>query len=111
MGKAVTEALSKLDIPFTWLKDSKSKRQFSDAEDSVKVITMHSSKGLEFRTVATCGVGSLGVDEERVEEQAKLLYVAMMRATENLLVTSSKASPFAVKLQDMLEKYRREAAA
>jgi superfamily I DNA/RNA helicase len=111
MGKAVTEALSRLDIPFTWLKDSRSKRQFSDAEDSVKVITMHSSKGLEFRTVATCGVGSLGIEEERVEKEAKLLYVAMTRATENLLVTSSKASPFAVKLQDMLEKYRREAAA
>jgi superfamily I DNA/RNA helicase len=46
-----------------------------------------------------------------VEEQAKLLYVAMTRATENLLVTSSKASPFAVKLQDMLERHKREVAA
>ncbi|MDH4072600.1 MAG: AAA family ATPase, partial [Gammaproteobacteria bacterium] len=105
MGKAVSEALTAAAIPFTWLKDSTSKRQFDNAEDSVKVITMHSSKGLEFTTVATCGVGSLGLDEDRVEEDAKLLYVAMTRATENLLVTSSRASPFSVKLQEMLEKH------
>ncbi len=111
MGKAVSDALSAAAIPFTWLKDSTSKRQFNNAEDSVKVITMHSSKGLEFATVATCGIGSLGVDSERVEEDAKLLYVAMTRATENLLVTSSKASPFAVKLQEMIARQTSGVAA
>jgi ATP-dependent exoDNAse (exonuclease V) beta subunit len=111
MGKAVSDALSAAAIPFTWLKDSTSKRQFNSAADSVKVITMHSSKGLEFATVATCGIGSLGIDSERVEEDAKLLYVAMTRATENLLVTSSKASPFVVKLQEMIARHRSGIAA
>lgn len=111
MGKAVSDALRQADIPFKWLRDSQSKRQFSSAEDSVKVITMHSSKGLEFPTVATCGVGSLGLDKERMEDDAKLLYVAMTRATENLLITSSKSSPFAVKLQKMLEKHKKGVAA
>ncbi len=111
MGKAVSEALAKAKIPFTWLKDSASKRQFSTAEDSVKVITMHSSKGLEFPTVATCGIGSLGVNDERVAEDAKLLYVAMTRATENLLLTSSKQTAFTVKLQEMIEKHRQGRAA
>lgn len=66
---------------------------------------MHSSKGLEFPTVATCGIGYLGNDEERVEADAKLLYVAMTRATQNLLVTSSKESPFTVRLKEMAEKH------
>jgi superfamily I DNA/RNA helicase len=111
MGKAVSDAMRAANIPFTWLRDAASKRQFNAAEDTVKLVTMHSSKGLEFPTVATCGVGSLGADEERVEDDAKLLYVAMTRATQNLLVTCSKESPFTVKLQKMIAKYRAEAAA
>ncbi len=111
MGKAVADALTREGIPSTWLRDHISKRQFSASEDSVKIITMHSSKGLEFPTVATCGVGSLGLDDKRVEEDAKLLYVAMTRATENLLVTSSKESPFATKLRQMEKKHKRGAAA
>lgn len=111
MGKALVDALKVAGVPFTWLNDSPSKRHFKASENSVKVITMHSSKGLEFPTVATCGVGSLGNDEERLEDDAKLLYVAMTRATENLLVTSSKPSPFAVKLKRMLEKHKSGAAA
>lgn len=111
MGKSVTDALREFGIPFAWLRDSQSKRQFSSGEESVKVITMHSSKGLEFPTVATCGIGYLGSNEERQLEEAKLLYVAMTRATENLLITSSKASPFSAKLQDMLEKHKNGLAA
>lgn len=111
MGKAIAEAMERAGIPYTWLKDSASKRQFSLAEDSVKVLTMHSSKGLEFSTVATCGIGSLGVDEDRVEDDAKLLYVAMTRATGNLLITSSKPSPFATKIEEMVEKHRSGRAA
>lgn len=84
---------------------------YFSAEDSVKLITIHSSKGLEFSTVATCGVGSLGADEDRAEGDAKLLYVAMTRATENLLITSSKESPFSVKLQEVLVKHRGGMAA
>ena len=111
MGKAVADAMEKAAVPYTWLRDSTSKKQFSASQDTVKLITMHSSKGLEFPTVATCGVGSMGNDEERVQDDAKLLYVAMTRATENLLITSSKSSPFAVKLQNMLEKHKSGLAA
>lgn len=101
MGKALADAMRKAGIPFSWLRDSVSKQQFDVNEETVKLITMHSSKGLEFPTVVVCGVGSLGIDEARAEPDAKLLYVAMTRATENLLITSSKASPFAMRLQEM----------
>jgi superfamily I DNA/RNA helicase len=106
MGKALADAMTAASVPFTWLQDSASKHRLDMAHNSVKLITMHSSKGLEFRTVATCGIGSLGLDSERTEEDAKLLYVAMTRATEDLLITSSKESPFALKLQEMAAKHR-----
>jgi superfamily I DNA/RNA helicase len=106
MGDALSKAMARANIPFSWLRDSASKRKFRVSEESVKILTMHSSKGLEFPTVATCGVGSLGLDKERIEADAKLLYVAMTRATENLLITSSKGSPFSSKLETMVEKHR-----
>lgn len=111
MGKAIANAMTAANVPFTWLRDTESKRNFSVSDESVKVITMHSSKGLEFPTVAACGIGSLGAKEDRVVDEAKLLYVAMTRATENLLLTSSIASPFAAKLEKMIKKYKANAAA
>lgn len=104
MGQALSNAMKKAGIPFAWLRDSAAKRKFLTSDNSVKLLTMHSSKGLEFPTVATCGVGSLGVDETRIEADAKLLYVAMTRATQNLLITSSKTSSFSKKLSEMIEK-------
>jgi len=106
MGKAIADAMTSANVPFTWLQDSASKHRLDLAHDSVKLITMHSSKGLEFRTVATCGIGYLGLDADRVEEDAKLLYVAMTRATEDLFITSSRLSPFAVKLREMAVTHR-----
>lgn len=110
MGKAIAEALAQAGVPHDWLKDSASKRQLNMGDPTVKVLTMHSSKGLEFPTVVTCGIGALGADQARQREEAKLLYVAMTRATENLLLTSSKASPFAEKLQRMVERHRAAVA-
>ena len=110
MGLAVSNAMREAGIPATWLKDSASKRDFRADQDSVKILTMHSSKGLEFPTVATCGVGSLGLDDERITDDAKLLYVAMTRATENLLITNSSESPISKKIGELVKKHREVAA-
>jgi superfamily I DNA/RNA helicase len=71
-----------IGIPLTW-KDS---IRFSDKQDTVKLLPFHSSKGLEFPLVAIPG---LGREETTDEEEARLLYVAMTRATERLLVTGA----------------------
>ena len=62
---------------------------------NVKILTMHSAKGLEFDTVFVAGCEdailpwSLGSRNEQRDEQEelRLLYVAMTRAKERLLVT------------------------
>lgn len=59
--------------------------EFGDKQDTVKLITYHSSKGLEFPVVAMPGV-CVPSDAESAEEEARLLYVAMTRATRELLV-------------------------
>lgn len=110
MGKALADAMARSSVPYTWLRDSASKLGFDVAEDTVKLITVHSSKGLEFPTVAVCGVGYLGRDEVRAEADAKLLYVAMTRAMENLLLTTSAASPFSEKLKRMAIEHTQRLA-
>ena len=63
--------------------------------DSVTLMTMHGSKGLEFPAVLLCGVrkGMVPLEfkgqETDLDEERRLLYVAMTRAKEELIITTS----------------------
>lgn len=67
-----------------------------EGEDSVAMMTMHSAKGLEFPTVFLVGMEdgvfpgmrSIG-DQDEMEEERRLCYVAMTRAKEHLYLTSA----------------------
>ncbi len=85
IGKPVLATLRKAGIPVTYQDDI----TFGEREDTVKFLTMHSCKGLEFPLVAIPGAGR-AVDEGRKDEEARLLYVAMTRATMELVVASSE---------------------
>jgi len=98
MGNALYQAFTRASVPVQWMRSSAEKRRFDVGENSVKLMTMHSSKGLEFETVAACDVGYLGATEDRLLQDAKLLYVAMTRATRNLLLTSSKNNELTQKM-------------
>lgn len=68
-----------------------------ESDNSAIMMTMHSSKGLECKNVFMIGVEegifpgikSLG-DEEEMEEERRLCYVAMTRAKERLYMSSAK---------------------
>lgn len=75
------------------------KGEFDFANESIKLVTMHSIKGLEFKAVIIKGLNSKVMpyvsaandieDMEMVEErERKLLYVGMTRAKEVLFMTS-----------------------
>lgn len=67
---------------------------FDPLSDSIKIMTMHASKGLEFPVVALPGVGLMpGENMDRTEE-ARLFYVAATRATHQLFVTVSGEGAF-----------------
>ena len=93
----ITRALDELKVPYDWLSDRVSKR-FDSQRDSVKVMTFHSSKGLEFPVVAIAGLGFMPYKDEQAADDARLLYVAMTRATDTLLMTASKNSAFVERL-------------
>ncbi len=61
-------------------------------EDAVQLMTMHSSKGLEYRVVVIPEMNegqipsSRCVKSSEIEEERRLLYVAMTRAKERLFL-------------------------
>ena len=100
IGEELAKALRKAGIPVEWLGEDRGKRQFRPTEDSVKVMTMHSSKGLEFPVVAIPGLGFLPGPDRDLQEEARLLYVAMTRAMDNLTITWHKDSAFVDRLKE-----------
>lgn len=82
----------------------------NEAKDGVGVhlMTMHGSKGLEFDNVwiiaAEEGVipsgANLVITETIIEEERRLMYVAMTRARDNLYVSSTADNPASVFLKE-----------
>ncbi|CAM3859389.1 DEAD/DEAH box helicase [Paracidovorax anthurii] len=72
---------------------------FHPADDTVKVMTMHASKGLEFPVVAMVGAGQMPAAGEDEREEARLFYVAATRATHRLVVTVSGEAGFGQRLE------------
>jgi hypothetical protein len=81
-GKTVNSVFRLAGIPVTW----KDNIRFSDKQDTVKLLPFHSGKGLEFPLVAIPGIGR---EASADEAEARLLYVAMTRATQKLLATGA----------------------
>ena len=71
---------------------------FNPTTDTIKVMTMHASKGLEFSVVALPGVGHMPEAGEDEADEARLFYVAATRATQALYITLSGDGAFARRL-------------
>ncbi|QVK18816.1 UvrD-helicase domain-containing protein [Mycoplasmatota bacterium] len=66
-------------------------------ENAVKMMTIHAAKGLEFPLVFIYGVednifplGGYDVSKEELEEERRLMYVAITRAKDELFITNSE---------------------
>src|SRR5262249_6761512 len=93
---------TKAGIPVNVFGKSPDRRKFRPAEDSVKLMTFHSSKGLEFPIVFIPFLEALPFMKDDIAGEAKLLYVAMTRAMERLFFTHHGDSPFVVEVRDAL---------
>ena len=98
-----------------------------DSGDAVTIATVHAVKGLEFRVVFICGLDEsifpvTKFDETELEEERRLMYVAITRARERLYLTRARsrflygerkgllASPFLAELQPVLPALAEKAA-
>jgi superfamily I DNA/RNA helicase len=108
-GEKLHEILQRLDIP-SRLADNAGKQTLFVVEDSVKLVTMHSSKGLEFPFVIIPGLGSLPKEGQSEADEARLLYVAMTRATEHLLLIHHDDSVFSKRIRDSINQVQGQLA-
>lgn len=97
-GKQIEAKLKASGIPYQWLSTPRAKKAFHFTESSVKLMTIHSSKGLEFPMVVIAGLGFMPMKNVDVVSEAKLLYVAMTRSTEKLLLTTHSNTEFIERL-------------
>ena len=87
----LTEAVNKLA-----LRDMMERNEDEEDADQVQLMTLHSSKGLEFPFVFMVGMEegflphATSVEEDNVDEERRLAYVGITRAQRELTFTLTK---------------------
>jgi DNA helicase-2/ATP-dependent DNA helicase PcrA len=88
----IGEYASRVDAIIQKLRQDRTDKNKTDKTDAVTLSTIHSAKGLEYGAVFVAGVaeGLLPYEksktEAEIEEERRLMYVAMTRAKERLII-------------------------
>ena len=86
-------------------------RRFDWRQPTVKLLTLHSAKGLEFPLVCIAGLDAMPWRDEPMDEEARLLYVGMTRATQQLVLAAAGDSPMVERVRSSLETVSAQFAA
>ena len=78
-------------------------RRIDWRQPGVKLLTLHSAKGLEFSLVAVAGLQARPFRGEPVDDALRLLYVAMTRATQQLLLSAHRDSALVQQIRQALQ--------
>jgi superfamily I DNA/RNA helicase len=70
---------------------------FDPAADTIKVLTMHATKGLEFPVVALVRASHIPAANQSEKDEARLFYVGATRATQRLIIGLSGDGQFATR--------------
>jgi superfamily I DNA and RNA helicase len=96
LGQQIAEVLRKHDIPVDVAKNNKNRVSLS--RSAVRMLSMHTAKGLEFPCVAVGGLGLIGRHGEVLDDCVRLAYVAITRATHEAFLTYSTESTLVQRL-------------
>ncbi|NYE08986.1 hypothetical protein F4694_005843 [Bacillus niacini] len=105
----IQRSLKDEGLPYFWITENDvSKRSFAKDDGKVKISTIDSSKGLDFRAVFIVNLDSMPFTlEENKEREVSLLYIGMTRAKEYLCLSYSGESEFTHYL-DSLKQVKKE---
>jgi hypothetical protein len=95
-GEQIAHHLARAQVPASLSK------KINPGQDTVKLLTFHSSKGLEFPVVFIPFLESMPYMQDDIPGEAKLLYVGMTRATNRLLLTHHGDSRFVAEVREAL---------
>lgn len=103
--------LEKHGLPYFWISENNvTKRKFIKKEDSIKISTIESAKGLDFRAVFVIHIENMPFKlVEDDEREAALLYIAMTRAVEWLFLSYSGQSKYTQYLETVSHVYQATA--
>jgi len=108
-GEAIARELGVAGIPRSLARGA-GKHALFDGGDTVKILTMHSSKGLEFPFVLIPGLCALPKPGESEADAARLLYVAMTRATAHLVLLHHGESVFTRRIRASINEVQGQLA-
>jgi superfamily I DNA/RNA helicase len=107
----IQELVAKLNqkgIRNQWItEDNEKKATFEWGEESVKISTVHSAKGMDAPVVIILGAETFRQNDDNFDDEEKLLYVALTRAREFLAVLYSGNSGMIPKLNDAMKDYKK----
>lgn len=106
IGEQVHYQLQQAQIPVEWINQDSNSRYYNPAAVSIKLVTMHSSKGLEFPVVFIPGLGFLPGQQSLFVLEARLLYVAITRAVDQLVMSCDRSSEFVQRVEGALDRAR-----
>ncbi len=102
LAEEISGHLNKVEIPNLCMVGKAKKAAYKPDQPLVTVLTIHSSKGLEFDTVVLAGVDRIQFVAEELVDQVRLMYVGMTRARSKLLITASGDTVFTQRLVDLV---------
>lgn len=103
------QALKDNSLPYNWVtKDEQSKKSFDREEESIKMLTIDSAKGLDFRAVFIIAIETMprkmGKTDEVDEREVSRFYIGMTRALEWLFLSYSGESRFTQYLDEVQQQ-------
>jgi superfamily I DNA/RNA helicase len=90
IGERFVQALKKHEVPVDVVKENRNR--VSLKRSAVRLLSMHTAKGLEFPCIAVGGLGAIGRHGEEIEDCVRLVYVAVTRATHEVFLIYSQES-------------------
>jgi len=100
---SILKKLETSGIPSTWVsQDVRSKEMYDITTDRISLISIHSSKGLDFDLVYLMGIDHIRPTEATTENLTSLIYVAMTRARYRLVIPYVTETEFIVHLKNCL---------
>jgi len=95
--------LDEAGIPATWVsQDARAKEMFDVTTDRVSLISIHSSKGLDFELVYLVGLDKIHVTAKSRPVVKMLTYVAMTRAKYRLVIPYMKETELIRQMKNSL---------
>jgi superfamily I DNA and RNA helicase len=98
IGEKFAQVFKGHDVPVDVVIENKNKNKVNMKRAAVRLLTIHTAKGLEFPCVCVGGLGAVGRHGEELADSVRLVYVAITRATHEVLLTYSQKSAVIARL-------------